>query len=317
MIQTPTISNYVASSQYQAVADDALNDEDNAAWVMTLEYQTRAEWIERIRWIRLIDRLAEDEMLNANHSQFQQFQHNWNQLLRGTMVEPGCPHQDVLLRMQACWFNQASELYNNTQIQAWSHYLQAIAHYHTTKFTITTLQDYETMALGLSGSFFQVFPYITLHYQPSVAYLGVVDQFFNNLRDLQEDAQQGICYLPKSLLDHFGVKVEEVLDFSACDHRGYHKMMQFWLGNYLPKINQNLTSLVAAEDLHPSWKLCRDWCLHRYHRIERVFCECNFDYTLFPSCYWSQVQQELPKLIYAAQQSQYGVMLERQSSKRY
>jgi phytoene synthase len=44
--------------------------------------------------------------------------------------------------------------------------------------------------------------------------------------------------------------------------------------------------------------------VHRYHRIERIFRDCNFDYTQFPQRYWSEVQQDLPVLIVQLRQQQ-------------
>lgn len=80
----------------------------------------------------------------------------------------------------------------------------------------------------------------------------MVDQFYNHLRDLREDAEQGICNLPNELLDHFGVSRAEILQQQAIKNPGYSKMMQFWLEEYLPKLRFNAEQLLFAEDLHPS-----------------------------------------------------------------
>jgi len=81
-------------------------------------------------------------------------------------------------------------------------------------------------------------------------------------------------------------------------------MMQFLLDHYLTRLQQKAYSLLMAEDLHPSWAILRDWSVHRYNRIERIFRDCNFDYTQFPQRYWSEVQQDLPVLIVQLRQQQ-------------
>ena len=59
------VASLVGSSHYAAVRDDSLKDEDNAAWVMELPDGERREWVERIRWIRLVDRLAVKGQISA------------------------------------------------------------------------------------------------------------------------------------------------------------------------------------------------------------------------------------------------------------
>jgi phytoene synthase len=58
-----SVSYFVNSSSHRAIADDSLKDEDNAAWITTLPPDVRQIWIERVGWIRLVDRLAEQDLL--------------------------------------------------------------------------------------------------------------------------------------------------------------------------------------------------------------------------------------------------------------
>jgi phytoene synthase len=83
-----TVSHLIGSSQNLAFADDALKDEDNAAWVLTLKPEGRSEWIERIRWIRLIDRLAEQACITGDRTELQAFQTGWSHLQRTGQVQP-------------------------------------------------------------------------------------------------------------------------------------------------------------------------------------------------------------------------------------
>ena len=158
------------------------------------------------------------------------------------------------------------------------------------------------MLKDLGGAYFQILPFLSQPYWQAACYFGALDQFFNNLRDIQEDAQQGICYIPLDVLAQFDVTREEIIQQTAFQNPGYAKMMEFLLDHYLTGLRQKAYPLIMAEDLHPSWTILRDWSVHRYHRIERVFRDCNFDYTQFPKLYWSEVQQDLPLLIYQLRQ---------------
>jgi phytoene synthase len=288
-----TISRLIGSSQYCAVTDDALKDEDNAAWVMQLEPAIRQEWIERSYWIRLVDRLAESDLIHHRRGQFRQFQAGWQWLLQTGEVRTDLPHQQVLGAMRDRWFSQGFQLPQYLSILSWDRYLWAISHYHKPDLKLETLNQYETLLQDLGGNFFQVLPFLFPEHWQSARYLGALDQFYNNLRDLQEDARMGVCYLPNCLLQNFGVGREEILHLSAPKNPGYHRMMAFLLDRYLPQLYQKASRLFSATNLHPSWEILRDWSWHRYRRIDRTFRECNFDYNQFPQAYWSRVQQEL------------------------
>jgi 15-cis-phytoene synthase len=297
-MQSTKISHLVGSSQHQAVADDSRKDEDNAAWVMELEPKVRDEWIERIGWIRLADRLAENELLDPSCQEFQKFYTGWNHLKLYRNVESASPYYEVLSHIHDRWFQADPTGVNALSIQSWQSYLEAIATYHKHDLLIDTLDEYETMLADLAGSFFQVLPFLTEKYWQSAFYFGVVDQFYNNLRDLQEDAAQGICYFPTEVLKQFGVSREEILYPGDFTNPGYFRLMDFWLNEYLPKLRQKASSLALAEDLHPSWRILRDWSLHRYQRIERIFRQCHFDYTRFPQRYWFEVKRDLKQQLH-------------------
>lgn len=288
-----TISKLVGSSQYRAVADDSLKDEDNAAWVMQLEPAVRNEWIERVGWMRLVDRLAENEMIEPDQERFQKFRLGWNSLLTENNVRPGSTYADTLLKIKDRWLGPSSQRVDQLSVLAWDRFVEAIATYHRTNLTIDTLAQYEAMLESVAGSFFQAFPFLAEKHWQSARCFGIVDQFYNNLRDLREDTEQGICYFPTELLNRFGVSREEILRMQCFANPGYYQMMEFWLDDYLPKLRRKTYSFVLAEDLHPSWQILRDWSLRRYNCIERVFRRCDFNYALFPRYYWTEVRQEL------------------------
>ncbi|HEY9618470.1 MAG TPA: squalene/phytoene synthase family protein [Microcoleaceae cyanobacterium] len=288
--------NRFGSSLYEAIADDTLKDEDNAAWVTELEPEVRNEWVQRIRWIRLVDRLAEQDLLDPSSHQFYTFFMEWKEVVETGQLPTESIYTEIWLNLHArCW--QRDGWTDYLMIRAWQRYLSAIARYHVPNLVIYSLDHYEMMLKTLAGSFFQLFPYLPRHYRQAVCYFGAIDQFYNNLRDLHEDAVQGICYLPQELLQQYGVGQEEILQFTASQNPAYHRMMHFWLDDYLPRLRHQADQILNANDLHPSWQILRDWSLHRYHRIEQIFRACNFDYEQFPRVYWAGVQQELPILL--------------------
>jgi phytoene synthase len=292
-----TIATLIGSSDYQAISDDALKDEDNAGWILQLENSIRQEWIERIRWIRLVDRLAECELVCSRKSEFQLFLAGWQKLVRTGIVETLSPYSSVLQEIRDRWFNGKGQPVQHAMIQAWHQYLLAIDRYHTPNLVIETCQDYEQMLTHLAGSFFQILPDLPAHHREAACYFGVVDQFFNHLRDLQEDTNQGLCYLPIELLDRFGVTRVELLQQLAPFNPNYRKMMQFWLNNFLPKLRYKVWQLRTADDLPFCWQVLSEWSLQRYRRIEQVFRECQFDYRRFPDVYWQRVRNELPTML--------------------
>ncbi|KAM3103778.1 squalene/phytoene synthase family protein [Phormidesmis sp. 146-20] len=292
-MNTLPISRLVGSSEYRAIADDTLKDEDNAAWIMELDPEIREQWIERIHWIRLADRLAENGLIHSEKSQFQWFYDSWNWLKETGEVQPGCPHSKLFYRMRDRWFEDLSDPIGHLSIQSWDQYLSSLAKYHKGHLVISSFDQFEGMLEDLAAPFFQVLPFLSEHQWHAAGQFGTLDQFYNNLRDLREDAEQGICYLPTELLDRFKVSRAEILSLQAIDNPGYRPMMKFWIHEYLPQLHRKAYPFILAPDLHPSWQMLRDWSLHRYRRIERIFRRCDYDYLRFPRLYWQEVKRDL------------------------
>lgn len=292
-----SVSKLVGSSSYSAIADDSLKDEDNAAWVMELDPEVRQAWIESIGWIRLVDRLAETELLNPEREDFQKFCEGWKWLMATGQAQPAGQHRKIFQGMRDRWFTELSNPASQLSIQSWNQYLQAIGLYHREKSIFEDLSQFETMLNDLGSSFFQVFPFVEAHQWRMIGQFGMVDQFYNILRDLREDAEQGICHLPTEVLDRFGVSRREMLELRAYRNPGYRSMMQFWLHDYLPQLYRKAYPFILASDLHPSWRILRDWSLHRYKRVERIFRRCDYDYVRFPQVYWREVKRDLVLLL--------------------
>ncbi len=291
-----SIAELFGSSLHCAIADDALKDEDNAAWVLELEPEVRQVWIERIRWIRLADRLAESELVEGGSGQFQDFYAAWRWLSATGKVQPAGVHRSLFESMRQHWFAQP-DLSCQLSQQSWERYLTALDRYSQKNLMFETIGDFETMLRELASPFFQVLPFLSTKTWQVVGAFGVVDQFYNTLRDLREDAEQGICYLPMELLDRFGVTRAEILTLRGYENPGYRSMMEFWIYDYLPKLYRRSYPFILSPDLHPSWQILRDWSLNRYQRIERVLRHCDYDYMRFPQVYWREVQRDLVLLL--------------------
>ena len=187
---TVSIGELVGSSTYNAIADDSLKDEDNAAWVMFLPRKTAGEWISVISWLRLIDRMAENEWLEGWGSRLQIFRIGWRALLVTGQVLSDDYHQKLLSQMHLRWWDNQDGGMDWASIYAWDEYVDAISEYHRSDMVFETIEEYERMLGRLGGSLMQVCPFLTDDERKKVRAFGVLDQFFNQLRDLEEDTAQ-------------------------------------------------------------------------------------------------------------------------------
>src|SRR5205823_11184421 len=193
----------LASSAHAAVGDDALKDVDNAAWVAELEPSIQPVWLQRIRAIRLADRLAENQQLDPTSRRFDH------------VVSPAVP--------------QVFAGEGPAVVAAWTRYLAALRAYHRPHLRLPTLDDHRAMLDRLSGSLFQLVPFLSPNQFEAIRGLGVLDQFFNNLRDLAEDAAHAICYFPDDVLAGAGLRREDVLGDGWRSSPAWPRLMRFWL----------------------------------------------------------------------------------------
>lgn len=289
------IAQRVASSEYQAIADDALKDEDNGIWLTCLAPAAHQDWFQRFYWIRWVDRLAEQEQLvKPGGGQFAAFCRAWHGLRdRGLLTATDAQQWPVLRDIQQCWFTVQGQPRSQAEIAAWDGYLQAMTTYHQPHLTLKTLAGYERMLIDLAGSCFQLLPQLRDSQRQAAGDFGMVDQFYNNLRDLYEDTRRGVCYFPADLLDQFDLVTEEILDLSCLHKANYHRLMQFWVENYLQRLKQRLLPLLLSPNLDPAWRYLVAWFLHRYQRVERVMRACHYDFVAFAHRYWEAVHQDL------------------------
>ncbi|WP_008317440.1 squalene/phytoene synthase family protein [Leptolyngbya sp. PCC 6406] len=288
------LTSQVASSEYQAIADDALKDEDNGIWLACLPATMHHDWFQRFHWIRWLDRLAEqDNIVLPGGGQFLAFQAAWQRLLEtGELdITPSLP--SVLREVYQAWFAEGHPDQHQAEIIAWNDYVEAIVEYHRPHLTLQTLADYEQMLDRLAGSCFQVLPHLEPQQRTIARHFGVVDQFYNTLRDLYEDARQGVCYFPQEVLNEFGVTTAEILDFSCFENPGYGPLMQFWLQDYLPELRRRTLPFLQSEPMPMDWQALILWFIHRYRRIDGVMASCHDNFVDFAPAYWETVQRDL------------------------
>ena len=289
------ISKEVASSEYDAIANDALKDEDNGVWLASLPKSIQSVWIERFYWIRWVDRLAEqDQLVQPGGQQFPAFCQAWQRLRQQRQLSPPDRSWVVLQQIEACWFRGDDYgSFHQMEIEAWDCYMAAILDYHQPTLTLATLEDYEIMLDRLAGACFRLLPFLEDHQRAIVGGFGIIDQFYNNLRDLYEDSRRGICYFPTVLLNRFGVSRQEILDLSCFNNPGYVVLMKYWVDTYLPQLQQRHLARISVKDFHPVWQHLMAWFIYRYRRLERILRACQYNFETFATRYWQVVQQDL------------------------
>src|SRR5262249_29412181 len=119
----------LASSAHTALGDDALKDFDNAGWVVDLPKSIQPAWLQRIRAIRLADRLGETQQLDRASRRFDHF------------IDEG-PAPNVF----------AAE--GPAVGAAWTGYLAALRVYHRQDLRLPTLAEHRMMLERLSGALF-------------------------------------------------------------------------------------------------------------------------------------------------------------------
>jgi 15-cis-phytoene synthase len=287
------VATLFGSSEYRALSDDGLKDEDNASWVLSLDDGVRGEWVRRIRWIRLVDRLAENEWFEPEARRFGAFIESFGALLHGAPIDERSPHADVLAGVRDDWLRVGEVGARAQALTAWVDYLGALSQYHHPAIHIATLDEHDEMLFRLSGRIFQLVPFLDEGAWGPAGEFGRLDQFFNNLRDLEEDGASGVCYFPADVLERFGLSEAAVCEGSCVGRAGYAAMMRFWLDEHLPVLRERAAPFLGARGLHPSVAVMREHTIARHARIERVFREVEFDFHRFRERYWAEVRAGL------------------------
>lgn len=236
--------------------DDRLKDQDALGFVHALPLASQEAWMTWALRVRLADRLAESDPEG--------------------------------LRMLRAFAWEGSR-----QADAWGRYLDALRDYHRPGLVIRTLAEHDTMVVRLSGSMLELAPGIREDLVAAAAHFGALDQFFNNLRDMQEDAERGMCWIPVDVLAEFGIDRGDVISGRAPDMPGWAPLMQWWLDDRRIWTLRASADLIAGGDAEPAVRVMVGWTLARYDRIERVMCQVRYDYRAFPQRYWAEVRRAL------------------------
>jgi phytoene synthase len=288
-------SNTLRSSEIRALGDDASKDDQTTAFLAELPLAEQAEWLTRLRWIRLADRLAENELIEPARRQFAAFRRDWREFAECGHVAGD--YQDVWLEMGGGGCRDA--IREPRFVTSFGDYLEALQDYTRADLEIATLADHDCMLRRLTGSFMCTLPYLPLGQQDAIAGFGMLDQMMNNLRDLAEDAAHGLSFFPHDVLARFGVEVEALLTGRAAGTPRYRALIRFWLDEHLPAVQAHAAEFLALDDLHPSLVAMRRSFSARYARIEHVFRACDFDYVAFPRAYWGDTRETPRRLVRA------------------
>lgn len=275
----------VGSANYRALSNDTAKDEDAAGWVIDLAPAERDRWVRHIKWIRLADRLAENERLEPQTARFTTFRAAFDALATTGAVAPG-PHAEVMREIAAGLVEQGPMA--DRHVEAWRAYLDALTRYRLHSEPIEDVRVYDEALGQLSGNASRLFPFLTAKHWDSIYHLGALDQFFNNLRDLAEDVEQGVAFFPRTTLERFGVLPGDLRADKPHEQAGYRAMMEYWLGDHRRDLLARAKPFIEAADLHPTLAVMRENTLARYDRIERVFRRCDLDFRRFAHEYWQR-----------------------------
>jgi phytoene synthase len=246
-----------------ALPDDRLKDRDCMGFVDAFEPGERALWLDWARALRVADRLAESDSGGFGH-----FRASW-----GVVQSLGLSR-------------------DTPRARAWSAYLDALATYGA-DYVVRTLAEHDEMLLRLSGPLLQLAPHMPEELWESAAAFGALDQFYNNLRDMQEDAERGLCWLPEDVLREHGLTREDVISGRAPDRAGWQALMSRWLVVDRTRLFANSVGFVWTQDMHQSIAAMCAWTKRRYRRIADALDAVDYDYRRFPSRYWAEVRREL------------------------
>jgi hydroxymethylglutaryl-CoA reductase len=273
----------VGSTVFRALSNDTAKDEDSVGWVMELSPADRDRWLRHIRWIRLADRLAENERIEPQAGRFTAFRASFETLVDKGVVDTGA-HAQTMGEISAALIELGPM--GDRHIEAWRAYLDALARFRLRSEPAEDVRGYSDSLGRLTGNASRLFPFLTAKHWESIYHFGALDQFFNNIRDLAEDGEQAGATFPRATLAQFGVLESDLRSKTPSDSAEYRAMMEYWLGSYRAELTTRARSFLEATDLHPSVAAMRENTLRRYDRIDAVFRECSFDFRKFAQVYW-------------------------------
>jgi phytoene synthase len=267
---------------------DAAKDADNLAFLASLPADVRAVWQERCRLLRWVDQLAERDRWG-----WVAFLRTWrrDEWLGQIAAEP---FSEEVFAIWSAWFEAVPRgTRRRNQIEhAWATWLDALSADYGRSTVPRTLEEHDQMLLDVGG-FFRLLPYLTPEQWESIGDFGALDQAWNNVRDIAEDAEAERCYFPTAALRDFGLIPADIMTGAVLRWVAWKRFMSFWLDEHLPSLRERAQPFLGATDLHPSVAAMRACCLRRYERVERVLRGVDYDYRAFPKVYAAEVRREL------------------------
>lgn len=284
------VSGLIHSGDFYDETDDTEKDEDNGSWIMQLPPGPRDAWVTTLEWIRTPDRFLEHHLFDDGAAApgygFSEFVDDWRRLGTGRHPEPS-PCRDLFERLRE---QMAAGVLSEADLGAGDLYLDSLWRYRAPR--LSTIEDYRQALYGLSGSFFMAFPFKPPGLLAEIGVFGTLDQFFNNLRDLSEDLQRGICYYPAELLGMFDIERDEIFTLVERSDVRFVRMNEHLLTTLVPQLQREASSLFSAGGLHHSWTELLRNCLMRHSRIEYVARLARFNPSEFRRLYWPIVRRD-------------------------
>ena len=176
--------------------------------------------------------------------------------------------------------------------ELWSRYVAALALYHTHGLVIRTVEEHDEMLLRLSGPLLQLAPGIPEAMLEEASYFGALDQFYNNLRDMTEDAARGLCWLPEDALCKYGIDRDDVIEGTAPERPRWSVFMRTWIYSHESELRLRADRFIGSM-LPRALHTMRRWTLRRYARIRNTMRAVNYNYLKFDELYWAEVKREL------------------------
>ncbi len=279
-----------AACDGRAIGDDRLKDLHNAGWLYELAPVERNRWLERVVWMRRVDRMAEAESLHPSSRTFSRFFAGWERL-RETGIAPsgGDEVSGLLCALRDKWFDRG-EARDPFAVNGFDRYVKASRRYHGANLRIETVAEHQVMLAELSGALLLSMPHAPVEYVEEILALGAVDQLFNDVRDLVEDSAAGVCRFPTELLERFGLRVEDLI-IGQFDASGVAPLLDFVVSDLAARMRRSYTALSSDRTIHPTWQRLVSEFERRHELVEQTLRTTGFDVKRFTALHWAKARE--------------------------
>ncbi len=279
------LGKQLGSREYLTGTDDSRKDHDAVAWVLELDERVREEWLAALRWVRTADRIVESAPFGSplTATPFYELICEWRVVRKGG-ASTGA-HAHLVAPLVTQW---QREQVPESDLRQWDLYLESLWRYRDPAGLLRSEDDYLRYLKELSGAMFRMLPYQPAGFSNEVIALGMLDQFFNNLRDLAEDVERGLYFYPRSLLAEFSLSEEDLPNVIERSDERFVRLHEHLFATLISKLTLAASPLFFAKGLHPSWRALIASVRERYDRIEHVARRCGFNARAFQRSYWSR-----------------------------